>query len=96
MADIVQDAKQYLHSNAAESGADTLIKLLIEEVDRPREVLCDANNRWRHDFTKEVEDATEKLFKKLAAHRTDPFGRKQPPKALAEEIFDRQNALRSW
>ena len=47
-----------------------------DEIERLRGVLVEANNRWRHDFDKEVEDATEKLFKKLAAHRTDPFGRK--------------------
>jgi hypothetical protein len=45
-----------------------------DEIERLRSVLVEANNRWRHDFSKEVEDAADKLFKKLAAHRTDPFG----------------------
>jgi hypothetical protein len=62
-----------LASNAAESGADVLISDLIIEVERLRGILIEANNRWRHDFFKEVEEATDKLFKKLAAHRTNPF-----------------------
>ena len=72
--DIVQTAKNYLTANAAESGANVLISDLIIEVERLRGVLVEANNRWRHDFFKEVEDASDKLFKKLAAHRTNPFG----------------------
>lgn len=50
----------------------------IAEIERLREVLVTANNNWRHDFSRDVEEATDKLFKKLAAHRTDPFARKQP------------------
>ena len=74
--DLIQTAKTYLASNAAESGADVLIGDLVEEVERLRSVLTEANNRWRHDFLQEVEDAADKLFRRLSANATDPFARK--------------------
>ena len=33
---------------------------------RLREILGNANNLWRHEFSKEVEDAADKLFKRLS------------------------------
>lgn len=55
-------------------GSD--IREMLAEIERLRGILIDANNTWRHDFALEVEAATDKLYKKLAAHRTDPFGRR--------------------
>jgi hypothetical protein len=43
---------------------------LDAENQRLRGLLVDANNFWRHEFSTEVEAATDKLFKRLAAHRT--------------------------
>ena len=58
-----------------QEAAASLIEA-ADEIERLRGVLVEANNRWRHDFIKEVEDSADKLFKKLSAHRTDPFARK--------------------
>lgn len=58
-----------------QEAAASLIEA-ADEIERLRGVLVEANNRWRHDFIKEVEESADKLFKKLAAHRTDPFARK--------------------
>ena len=51
-----------------------VLEALVTEVGRLRNVLCEANNHWRHEFTDEIERASDKLFSKLAAHRTKPFG----------------------
>lgn len=56
-----------------------------DEIVRLREVLINANNNWRHEFSEEVEAAADKLFKRLAGHRTDPFNRRNAEiQALAE------------
>lgn len=47
-----------------------------KEIARLREILAEANNTWRHSFEDEVTAATDRLFKKLSAHQTDPFGRR--------------------
>ena len=73
VTDIVQAARAYLQENAAETGADALIEQLADEVERLRETLVEANNCWRHDFAREIDDATDKLFRKLSARQTQPF-----------------------
>lgn len=52
------------------------LRIAADEIERLQGVLVDANNNWRHEFDEEVNAAAEKLFKKLAAHRTDPFAHK--------------------
>ena len=64
-------------SNAKDAKHDIIFNAAADEIERLRGVLVDANNNWRHDFDREVTEATDKLFKKLAAHRTDPFHRKR-------------------
>ncbi len=75
MTDLVEQLRE-----AASKGVFlthyTLVREAADEIERLRGVLVEANNRWRHDFEHEVANAAEKLFKKLAAHRTDPFDRR--------------------
>ena len=73
--------------------AADFLREAADEIDRLRGVLVDANNRWRHDFAKDVEEAADKLFKKLAAHRTDPIARpaiktEYWPKPIPPRQFD--------
>lgn len=45
----------------------------IDEIERLRGVLATANNSWRHEFERDVSEATERLFKQLSARSTRPF-----------------------
>jgi len=85
--DIVERLRECATDKAGEAwrridgGQDLCIGSMLaeeaaDEIERLRAVLVAANNNWRHEFSKEVEDAADKLFTKLAAHRTDPFARK--------------------
>lgn len=58
------------------SDAAIKIRNAADEIERLRGVLIDINNRWRHEFERDVSEAADKLFKKLSANKTDPFGRK--------------------
>lgn len=57
-------------SQAKENRHDIILVAAADEIDRLRNILVEANNTWRHEFETEVNAAAEKLFKRLAAHRT--------------------------
>ena len=92
MSDLVTDmAMQIAQAKTIMANQHAEILRLHEELNRIRSMLVDANNRWRHDFSNEVEDAADKLFKKLAAFQTKPFGTRERGADVEREHATEEN-----
>lgn len=65
----------------AKVSAERQLSEVRAENERLRQVLADANNKWRHEFATAVEQAADKLFARLSWQHTV----KQNP-AMAEKV----------
>lgn len=61
MPDLVKRARDYLTQNAAESGADVLIRELANEIERLRAGIKDLEKtaEWERDFAVELLNPTD-------------------------------------
>ena len=61
MSELVTRARNYLKQNAAESGADTLIRELANEIERLRAGIKDLEKtaEWEQDYAAELLDPTD-------------------------------------
>lgn len=61
MSDLVTRARDYLKQNAAESGADVLIRELANEIERLRAGIEDLEKtaEWERDFAAELLNPTD-------------------------------------